>query len=106
MRPPQTAGVAKHSLPSWFAATRLKPSGLAANTCVVPASLVAIRVSPTSTAWAPWYVIPADNKWFTRLAVAAVVVAKMQEIDPQYPTVSAEHRRGLLEARRMLEKEM
>lgn len=59
----------------------------------------------TSTAWAPWYVIPADNKWFTRLAVAAVVVAKMQEIDPQYPVVSAEHRRGLLEARRMLEKE-
>jgi hypothetical protein len=59
----------------------------------------------TSTAWAPWYVIPADNKWFTRLAVAAVIVEKMKEIDPQYPTVSEEHKKGLLEAKRTLEKE-
>ncbi|OGB94582.1 MAG: hypothetical protein A2Z31_09880 [candidate division NC10 bacterium RBG_16_65_8] len=59
----------------------------------------------TSTAWAPWYVIPADHKWFTRLAVASVVVAKMQKLDPQYPTVGAEHKKGLLAARRMLEKE-
>ena len=61
--------------------------------------------SHTSTAWAPWHVIPADHKWFTRLAVAAVVAAKMQEIDPQYPTVSAERRRGLLEAKKRLQKE-
>jgi polyphosphate kinase 2 (PPK2 family) len=59
----------------------------------------------TSTAWAPWYVIPADNKWFTRMAVAAVIVEKMKEIDPQYPTVSEEHKKGLLEAKRTLEKE-
>ena len=59
----------------------------------------------TSTVWAPWYVIPADNKWFTRLAVAAIIVAKMKEIDPQYPTVTEEHRKELLEAKRMLEAE-
>ncbi len=62
-------------------------------------------LSHTSTEWAPWHVIPADNKWFTRLAVAAVIVAKMKEIDPQYPTVTEEHEQGLLEAKRMLEEE-
>jgi PPK2 family polyphosphate:nucleotide phosphotransferase len=62
-------------------------------------------LSHTSTAWAPWYVIPADNKWFTRLAVAAVIVAAMKEIDPQYPTVTEEHKKGLTEAKRMLEEE-
>jgi PPK2 family polyphosphate:nucleotide phosphotransferase len=59
----------------------------------------------TSTAWAPWYVIPADNKWFTRLAVSAVIVSAMREIDPQYPTLSDEHKAGLLEAKRALERE-
>jgi len=62
-------------------------------------------LSHTSTEWAPWHVIPADNKWFTRLAVATVIVAKMKEIDPQYPTVTEEHKQGLLEAKRMLEEE-
>lgn len=59
----------------------------------------------TSTEWAPWYVIPADRKWFTRLAVAAVVIAKMQEIDPQYPTVSEAHKAELLESKAALESE-
>ncbi|MFI5341193.1 MAG: polyphosphate kinase 2 family protein [Candidatus Methylomirabilales bacterium] len=62
-------------------------------------------LSHTSTEWAPWHVIPADNKWFTRLAVATVIVARMKEIDPQYPTVTEEHKQGLLEAKRMLEEE-
>lgn len=62
-------------------------------------------LSHTSTEWAPWHVIPADNKWFTHLAVAAVIVAKMKEIDPQYPTVTEEHEQGLLKAKRMLEEE-
>ena len=59
----------------------------------------------TSTDWAPWYVIPADNKWFTRLAVSAVIVAAMREINPQYPTLSKEHKTGLLEAKKTLEQE-
>ena len=59
----------------------------------------------TSTKWAPWYIVPADNKWFTRLAVAAIIAAKLQEIDPQYPTVDEEHRRGLAEAKKLLAKE-
>lgn len=62
-------------------------------------------LSHTSTEWAPWHVIPADNKWFTHLAVAAAIVTKMKEIDPQYPMVTEEHKKELLEAKRMLEKE-
>jgi PPK2 family polyphosphate:nucleotide phosphotransferase len=59
----------------------------------------------TSTQWAPWYVIPADHKWFTRLAVAAVINAKFEELDPQYPTVTDEHKTELLKARQLLESE-
>jgi PPK2 family polyphosphate:nucleotide phosphotransferase len=39
----------------------------------------------TSTEWAPWYVVPADHKWFTRLATAAVLIRALAEIDPKYP---------------------
>ena len=59
----------------------------------------------TSTKWAPWHIIPADNKWFTRLAVAAVITAKLKEIDPQYPTVSKARRKEMLVAKKMLEEE-
>ncbi len=59
----------------------------------------------TSTAWAPWYIIPADYKWFTRLAVAAVIYTKMQELSPQYPTVTDQQRAQLQEVRKLLEAE-
>jgi PPK2 family polyphosphate:nucleotide phosphotransferase len=59
----------------------------------------------TSTAWAPWYVIPADRKWFARIAVGAVIGQALTGIDPQYPTVSEEARQALEEARRRLEAE-
>jgi PPK2 family polyphosphate:nucleotide phosphotransferase len=59
----------------------------------------------TSTKCAPWHVIPADRKWFTRLAVAATIIAKFQEIDPQYPEVTDAHRQELQQARMMLEAE-
>ncbi len=42
-------------------------------------------LSATSTPWAPWYVVPADHKWFTRLATAAILGRTLIEIDPQYP---------------------
>ncbi len=42
-------------------------------------------LSRTSTQWAPWYVVPADHKWFTRLAAAAVVVQTLRAINPSYP---------------------
>ncbi|CAG1770862.1 partial Polyphosphate:ADP phosphotransferase, partial [uncultured bacterium] len=59
----------------------------------------------TSTKHAPWHVIPADRKWFTRLAVAATVIAKFQTIDPQYPELTEAHRQELQQARLMLEAE-
>jgi PPK2 family polyphosphate:nucleotide phosphotransferase len=42
-------------------------------------------LSHTSTQWAPWYVVPADHKWFTRLATAAVLVTALDAINPRYP---------------------
>jgi PPK2 family polyphosphate:nucleotide phosphotransferase len=62
-------------------------------------------LSHTSTEHAPWLVIPADHKWFARIAVGAAIVSTLVEIDPQYPTVSPEARRELLEARARLEAE-
>ena len=41
----------------------------------------------TSTAWAPWFVIPADQKWFTRLAVSEIIGEAMHELHLRYPTV-------------------
>lgn len=61
--------------------------------------------SRTSTPWAPWYVIPADNKWFTRLAVADIIVRRLKKLDLHYPQPTDEHRASLLEARELLERE-
>jgi len=62
-------------------------------------------LSATSTKWAPWYVIPADRKWFARICAAAVIVQTLIEIDPRYPTVSEEKRQELLAVRKDLEAE-
>ncbi|MEH1805708.1 polyphosphate kinase 2 family protein [Nostoc sp.] len=59
----------------------------------------------TSTKWAPWYIIPADRKWFTRLTVANIICTKLEELNLQYPTVSEEHKQQLLQAKRILEQE-
>lgn len=60
-------------------------------------------LSHTSTDWAPWYVIPADRKWFGRIGAGAVLVHALMEIDPRFPTVSEEQRAGLLAIKRALE---
>ena len=62
-------------------------------------------LSNTSTSWAPWYVIPADRKWFARVAAAAVIVDALAKIDPQFPVVTDEAKRGLLKAKAALEAE-
>ncbi|WP_083782540.1 polyphosphate kinase 2 family protein [Cyanobium sp. PCC 7001] len=59
----------------------------------------------TSTAIAPWYIIPADHKWFTRLAVAAVIYTKLKEMNLSYPSLSAQQEAELLNARSMLEQQ-
>jgi len=60
-------------------------------------------LSNTSTEWAPWHVIPADQKWYARLAAGAVIVQALMEINPRYPTVTRETRDALLEVKRELE---
>lgn len=60
-------------------------------------------LSHTSTAWAPWYVIPADRKWFARIGVGAVLVNALMDLDPQFPTVTEQQRRTLFEVKRDLE---
>jgi PPK2 family polyphosphate:nucleotide phosphotransferase len=62
-------------------------------------------LSATSTRWAPWYVIPADRKWFARICAAAVLAHTLIEIDPRYPEVSADRRRQLLAVKAELERE-
>lgn len=59
----------------------------------------------TSTEWAPWHVIPADRKWFGRIATAAVLVDTLIEMDPRYPKVDHEQRRALQDVKRELEAE-
>ena len=52
-------------------------------------------IRETSRPEAPWYVVPADNKWFTRLAVAAAVVDAMENLDLKFPTVDAAARKQM-----------
>jgi len=60
-------------------------------------------LSNTSTEWAPWYVIPADRKWFGRIGAGAVRVHTLMEINPRYPAVSKRQRQALLEVKEALE---
>jgi len=59
----------------------------------------------TSTEHAPWYVIPADHKWFMRMAVADVIVSVLEKLRPEFPTITEEKRRELEAARKALEQE-
>ena len=62
-------------------------------------------LNATSTEWAPWYVIPADQKWAARSMIADIVVDAIRSLDLQYPTVDEKTRQENEEARRMLEGE-
>jgi PPK2 family polyphosphate:nucleotide phosphotransferase len=56
----------------------------------------------TAAPHAPWYVVPADNKWFSRLVVAAAIVEAMEGLDLHYPKVGPEKKKELAAARRLL----
>jgi PPK2 family polyphosphate:nucleotide phosphotransferase len=62
-------------------------------------------IQNTATDQAPWYVVPADHKWFTRLVVAAAVIDTLLSLDLHYPNLSEEARKELQAARRELEAE-
>ncbi len=61
-------------------------------------------IAATSTKHAPWYVVPADNKWYTRLVVAAAIVDTLKELKVEYPAVDPEKRKQLEAARAELER--
>ena len=63
-------------------------------------------LSQTSTTWAPWYVVPADHKWFSRLATAAVLVTALDAINPRYPAPDPADADEMAQARQELTAEL
>jgi PPK2 family polyphosphate:nucleotide phosphotransferase len=62
-------------------------------------------IRATASEHAPWYVVPADHKWFTRLVVSQVLVGELKALKLEYPKVTGEVKKALAAARRGLEKE-
>ena len=60
-------------------------------------------IAATSRRHAPWYIVPADHKWFTQAVVAEVIVQALDGLDLSFPTLGARERRTLARARRKLE---
>lgn len=62
-------------------------------------------INKTSKNHAPWYVIPADQKWFARVAAIQIIIETLEKMNLQYPTLSEEERAGLDDAKKQLEAE-
>lgn len=61
-------------------------------------------ITQTSTAYAPWYIVPADNKWYTRYVVAEIVVSVLERINPAFPKLSPEVQEQIDKFREMMKK--
>ena len=59
-------------------------------------------INKTSTDYSPWYVVPADHKWFARLLVSRIVLETLKEIDPHFPRISAEEMEDIYAYRKSL----
>ncbi|WP_342647986.1 polyphosphate kinase 2 family protein [Mucilaginibacter sp. CSA2-8R] len=62
-------------------------------------------INATSTPESPWYIIPADRKWFARIAISNIVVETLKNLKIEYPELSTEDANKLTESKRMLEEE-
>jgi len=62
-------------------------------------------IEATASKNSPWYIVPADKKWYTRAVISSVLLSVMKKIDPQYPTVTAEQEAALAESRKQLEEQ-
>ena len=60
----------------------------------------------TSTKYAPWFVVPADDKWFTRLVIANIIVNELDRLDLSYPKLSDQQKTELINAKKMLTGEL
>ena len=59
-------------------------------------------IAATSSKLAPWYAVPADNKWFTRIVVSSVIVQALEDLDLSYPKIGKEKRRELARVRKII----
>jgi hypothetical protein len=59
-------------------------------------------IQHTATKHAPWYVVPADNKWFTRLAVASAIIETLDELDLSFPDADEAKKKELEAVRNSL----
>ena len=62
-------------------------------------------LAATSTKNAPWYVVPADNKWFTRSVISEIICQRLESLDLKYPELVEANKQRLLEAKKVLESE-
>ena len=62
-------------------------------------------ITQTSTKRAPWYIVPADHRWFSALVVAELVVAKLTSLKLRYPQMSGEDKKEMERARKLLVRE-
>jgi PPK2 family polyphosphate:nucleotide phosphotransferase len=62
-------------------------------------------IRATAASHAPWFIVPADNKWFTRLVVAAAIVEAVENLDLSYPKIDAAKKKELAKARAALARE-
>lgn len=62
-------------------------------------------IRETSTESAPWFVIPADQKWFSRVAAIQIIIDKLEEMDLQFPELSGKEKKALAESKNKLENE-
>jgi hypothetical protein len=62
-------------------------------------------IRETATEYAPWYVVPANNKWYTRIVVAAAVIEALASLDLHYPKVDKDKLKELAAARKILMSE-
>lgn len=61
-------------------------------------------LSVTSTKYAPWYIVPADDKWYTRYVVAQIVLKELKAINPKFPKLSPEVEKQLAQFRQLLKE--
>jgi polyphosphate kinase 2 (PPK2 family) len=60
-------------------------------------------IRETSTRHCPWYILPADKKWFTRIAISTIILQKLKELNLEYPVLPKEEMNKLAGAKRLLE---
>ncbi len=59
-------------------------------------------ISETSTPYGPWYIIPADKKWFARLLISSIIVETLKKIGPEYPVLTDEQKKNLIQYKEQL----